>query len=110
MRSTLGCPPHNPPTTQIRIGNDGVWLSQLPFKFVECLLDRRVDLDFSLCLQFHESFLRKLEDGGRETKCDVPFPARRYYNVVVGAPNWLWRSEEHTSELQSRQYLVCRLL
>src|SRR3712207_8261381 len=23
---------------------------------------------------------------------------------------WLWRSEEHTSELQSRQYLVCRLL
>src|SRR3712207_8614950 len=26
--------------------------------------------------------------------------------VVVGGP----RSEEHTSELQSRQYLVCRLL
>src|SRR3712207_8796478 len=24
-------------------------------------------------------------------------------------PCW-WRSEEHTSELQSRQYLVCRLL
>src|SRR3712207_7856770 len=23
---------------------------------------------------------------------------------------WLGRSEEHTSELQSRQYLVCRLL
>src|SRR5258707_3460578 len=27
--------------------------------------------------------------------------------VVVGGPG---RSEEHTSELQSRQYLVCRLL
>src|SRR3712207_8712701 len=27
-------------------------------------------------------------------------------NVVMAAP----RSEEHTSELQSRQYLVCRLL
>src|SRR3712207_4066544 len=26
-----------------------------------------------------------------------------------GATTW-WRSEEHTSELQSRQYLVCRLL
>src|SRR3712207_7022068 len=25
-------------------------------------------------------------------------------------PNHVWRSEEHTSELQSRQYLVCRLL
>src|SRR3712207_8194109 len=24
--------------------------------------------------------------------------------------DWLRRSEEHTSELQSRQYLVCRLL
>src|SRR3712207_8828822 len=28
--------------------------------------------------------------------------------VVVGDD--CWRSEEHTSELQSRQYLVCRLL
>src|SRR3712207_7433192 len=28
--------------------------------------------------------------------------------AVVGRPNV--RSEEHTSELQSRQYLVCRLL
>src|SRR3712207_7555219 len=27
-----------------------------------------------------------------------------------GAATALWRSEEHTSELQSRQYLVCRLL
>src|SRR3712207_7419655 len=25
-------------------------------------------------------------------------------------PDLEWRSEEHTSELQSRQYLVCRLL
>src|SRR3712207_8411670 len=25
-------------------------------------------------------------------------------------PRWSTRSEEHTSELQSRQYLVCRLL
>src|SRR3712207_7650898 len=43
--------------------------------------------------------------------------------AVVGYLQWLWfgsalrsgygsagRSEEHTSELQSRQYLVCRLL
>src|SRR3712207_7841275 len=28
----------------------------------------------------------------------------------VGSPNAILRSEEHTSELQSRQYLVCRLL
>src|SRR3712207_7214918 len=29
---------------------------------------------------------------------------------VAGAPAVCVRSEEHTSELQSRQYLVCRLL
>src|SRR3712207_6849004 len=28
----------------------------------------------------------------------------------VSGPDLLGRSEEHTSELQSRQYLVCRLL
>src|SRR3712207_8253260 len=32
-------------------------------------------------------------------------PRARYVHAVPGA-----RSEEHTSELQSRQYLVCRLL
>src|SRR3712207_7975460 len=30
--------------------------------------------------------------------------------AAVGFPSSSWRSEEHTSELQSRQYLVCRLL
>src|SRR3712207_7440341 len=30
--------------------------------------------------------------------------------TITGARNCMARSEEHTSELQSRQYLVCRLL
>src|SRR5947209_11770627 len=30
--------------------------------------------------------------------------------VIAGESNARGRSEEHTSELQSRQYLVCRLL
>src|SRR3712207_7942060 len=34
----------------------------------------------------------------------------RLAEVVAGAADRLDRSEEHTSELQSRQYLVCRLL
>src|SRR3712207_7916183 len=32
------------------------------------------------------------------------------YGAHVQRPLWASRSEEHTSELQSRQYLVCRLL
>src|SRR3712207_8975545 len=39
-------------------------------------------------------------------------PAR--YDVlgvgITRSGRWVLRSEEHTSELQSRQYLVCRLL
>src|SRR3712207_8683771 len=31
-------------------------------------------------------------------------------NAVLGVEHVVARSEEHTSELQSRQYLVCRLL
>src|SRR3712207_8171357 len=34
-----------------------------------------------------------------------PQNSHRYLAIRRG-----WRSEEHTSELQSRQYLVCRLL
>src|SRR3712207_7678319 len=36
------------------------------------------------------------------------FPGKRVLETVLELP--LVRSEEHTSELQSRQYLVCRLL
>src|SRR3712207_8578392 len=32
------------------------------------------------------------------------------FSLLAGAVERLVRSEEHTSELQSRQYLVCRLL
>src|SRR3712207_8704936 len=35
---------------------------------------------------------------------------RRAGGRIPGGPGTLARSEEHTSELQSRQYLVCRLL
>src|SRR3712207_1976848 len=45
------------------------------------------------------------------------FPQDLSWTVVYAIPafvllalNGAWRSEEHTSELQSRQYLVCRLL
>src|SRR3712207_8075851 len=45
-----------------------------------------------------------------------PAPARRIPPTMLGSRTTFarrllaWRSEEHTSELQSRQYLVCRLL
>src|SRR5258707_9820964 len=46
------------------------------------------------------------------------FPYTTLFRSPCCGPRWTrpppatdcWRSEEHTSELQSRQYLVCRLL
>src|SRR3712207_7827712 len=52
--------------------------------------------------------------GGRQPKGDVRggFAARRRRRAATRphARRPPLRSEEHTSELQSRQYLVCRLL
>src|SRR3712207_7929219 len=54
----------------------------------------------------------KLMDWGSAYSCIVGREetpeALRWGDVAYAAPEY--RSEEHTSELQSRQYLVCRLL
>src|SRR5436309_9634003 len=39
----------------------------------------------------------------------LPLVSRRAQSLVTVRPG-VWRSEEHTSELQSRENLVCRLL
>src|SRR5438445_7728292 len=51
----------------------------------------------------HQAILVELLVQGHSA--DAQFRSRTQAVVVV-----LLRSEEHTSELQSRQYLVCRLL
>src|SRR3712207_7223879 len=61
-----------------------------------CLLDRVKMVDVTNC-----TF-----DG-------LTYNVQRYMQEILAIkPDmiFLWRSEEHTSELQSRQYLVCRLL
>src|SRR3712207_7956768 len=51
---------------------------------------------------------RRMTQANRQTRTMAPGHADEAADVVVlGAGA---RSEEHTSELQSRQYLVCRLL
>src|SRR3712207_8760474 len=44
---------------------------------------------------------------GRPNQAACPILAK---SIGCPSPRTLARSEEHTSELQSRQYLVCRLL
>src|SRR3712207_8562290 len=57
-------------------------------------------------------------DGGQDRAapaCQFPvgarhLPRRRLLPPLASRKGQIGRSEEHTSELQSRQYLVCRLL
>src|SRR5438445_9767378 len=63
---------------------------------------RSSDLDESALLKLLHRWREEAEQAGHKIKrIAVAFEAGR---------DGFWRSEEHTSELQSRQYLVCRLL
>src|SRR3712207_8838939 len=52
----------------------------------------------------------QLRGGGRRRACRGRRRRREPPGRGCGGRRSLCRSEEHTSELQSRQYLVCRLL
>src|SRR3712207_7559054 len=63
--------------------------------------------DGVLCLGEHAAVLL-IEDPAREAATLLLKERLRDARTLLGRD--LVRSEEHTSELQSRQYLVCRLL
>src|SRR3712207_6923092 len=75
------------------------------FRSVERLLEQ-LDLDGVEQLDLEATEPRSEAEGGLSQRLRVAGPRGEAGGLLVGAP----RSEEHTSELQSRQYLVCRLL
>src|SRR3712207_7722325 len=61
----------------------------------------------------YTTLFRSARPPRRRARCPPPSPRRRSARrpgSAVGRVRRSFRSEEHTSELQSRQYLVCRLL
>src|SRR3712207_7117609 len=50
------------------------------------------------------------EENRRNVLVGSATDSRKRREHAVAMIDWSARSEEHTSELQSRQYLVCRLL
>src|SRR3712207_8185893 len=60
--------------------------------------------------EVHAVGRRAVDDAARRVAGDVRHVGRRGGRVGLEAGGVEPRSEEHTSELQSRQYLVCRLL
>src|SRR3712207_7452450 len=66
---------------------------------------RSSDLAFSCLLTASLcSRLRDRHHWSIWSRLESPSPSKSFWETARG------RSEEHTSELQSRQYLVCRLL
>src|SRR2546422_5826257 len=64
-----------------------------------------------------EVFVKRIAILGRSSRCDPPAAGTNLYSAWTAAvaepprtTRWAVRSEEHTSELQSRLHLVCRLL
>src|SRR3712207_8294987 len=59
---------------------------------------------------FRSGSLLAFNDARPRTRIVLPAPGAPLLEVMVTPATLPARSEEHTSELQSRQYLVCRLL
>src|SRR5207253_7916668 len=71
-------------------------------------LAERWEWDDPLTLVFHLDPRAHWQDGRPVTAADVAFTFDIYTDSLVNSA--FRRSEEHTSELQSRGHLVCRLL
>src|SRR3712207_8805939 len=84
------------PYTTLFRSNNAVWTSDGQY-----LIARKHFVD-TRSLGAGEIWMYHLSGGGR----GVQLTEKPNWTANVGEP----RSEEHTSELQSRQYLVCRLL
>src|SRR3712207_7713349 len=65
------------------------------------------DLSGAILFKNHELTEVEVDTGATQARCAPGALSRDVLNAA--GPHGL-RSEEHTSELQSRQYLVCRLL
>src|SRR5258708_14237795 len=57
-----------------------------------------------------ERFLWKMERGEQRRQILDALEFLRMLHAISGPPPGVFRSEEHTSELQSPDHLVCRLL
>src|SRR3712207_8539012 len=70
---------------------------------------------YTTLFRSHEGLADCAVGRGVRVRVDLPLDQLTHLVLVAGrdlnrVPAMLHRSEEHTSELQSRQYLVCRLL
>src|SRR5271166_3007133 len=100
------------PTDHILCGFDAVQQPRGNSPRVSCLLVATKICEISSlqssnrCARLHESH-RTLRDGSLGWRCPRHFVP---WSLDISRTDFRARSEEHTSELQSRGHLVCRLL
>src|SRR5947209_4561948 len=93
--------------SRLCLGNCDVTTSSEPDHALAAVLARKQsDQRFGRVLQSIDDVFLHLQLAGLDPALQVGECARTVLHVVHHDK----RSEEHTSELQSRQYLVCRLL
>src|SRR5690606_19484017 len=87
----------------------GVTANQLP-GCAHCAVHPRDEMHFINATQLANAINRANLPGvgPREVICGPD--AAKFYPKIFGRTGIIFRSEEHTSELQSRENLVCRLL
>src|SRR5690554_7785696 len=71
---------------------------------------RTVELSFWTFVQVHADFFAERVAAFNETRDDIEVKLDAVVYPYAEMHDKLLRSEEHTSELQSRPHLVCRLL
>src|SRR5690606_39723936 len=93
-----------------------IYLHSFPTRRSSDLLDT-FDLDLKMFVpryeRAHNDYLTvKLEeiDEGSKWKISIGEDDKVKYSMYIEDAKFEYRSEEHTSELQSRENLVCRLL
>src|SRR3712207_5413046 len=84
-------------------------------KYYATLLQVEVDDRVMVCLGNRPESIMTLfsiwEKKGISVNVDASSTVEQLtYFIQDAEPKYIYRSEEHTSELQLRQYLVCRLL
>src|SRR2546429_1625193 len=83
-----------------------IWLGEFARRFRMLIHRREFDADLEEEIRLHIELRQQEEFQSGMTAYDAQAAARRRFGNTM----YLKRSEEHTSELQSRLHLVCRLL
>src|SRR3712207_8559321 len=84
--------------------------SQFALPAVNCTGTNTINATLETAAKVNSPVIIQFSNGGAQFIAGKGMPNDKLQANISGGISGALRSEEHTSELQSRQYLVCRLL